>query len=538
MTMTTTTQQQRPRDDVYARLEERIIARDQIGTSQIFYDLVREGRSSQELAREATRIFAPYTHVPFHQRNDSGDIRFVNNDHCLLSMRATFMLQNLVPAEAKHLPMAQTFWYIPSALDPWNQLLGKAPGHYNRSPDQANLDVLQPVVHWPDGEPLVDSTSSLQEKLDHWLTLIMRYQVNEAYRYFLGIIESHPNEREQIMAQLAFAGLINVQDKSVSRVSFVTGHRAYRARATIEVADAVGWESAHDVLYAGVLDQGVGPHWYSQYEMACTYCRLALQGQDIEFAKTNATSLTPEQVKQTVNTIMDGDEMAVARHMGEMLKEGISIGSLIDAIQLAAAESILQCGSPMAYNMPMHVFEYCNTVRWFFDRFEHPHKAKLVFVAAIFVNEVFLNIRSWPGNGPRPIKAPQAAAAWSQGKLLQKIDESIIALQPDDAVGLTHAYLEQQYDTRPLVSTLAFAASKMGNDPHNQEISLCLLEDFGRNSHAARGRLLLASAGHAAGHRKYGDPLEAYRRFAEAFGIESRQDAKGDAPIEESFDDD
>jgi hypothetical protein len=45
----------------------------------------------------------------------------------------------------------------------------------------------------------------------------------------------------------------------------------------------------------------------------------------------------------------------------------------------------------------------------------------------------------------------------------------------------------------------------------------------------------MGAAAHAAGHRKYGDPLEAYRRFAEAFGISSRQDAKGDAPIEEAL---
>jgi hypothetical protein len=33
---------------------------------------------------------------------------------------------------------------------------------------------------------------------------------------------------------------------------------------------------------------------------------------------------------------------------------------------------------------------------------------------------------------------------------------------------------------------------------------------------------LLASAQHTAGHRKYGDPLEAYRRFADAMGVDAR----------------
>ena len=34
-----------------------------------------QGRSVQEMVREATRIHAPYTHVPFHQRLDGGDVR-------------------------------------------------------------------------------------------------------------------------------------------------------------------------------------------------------------------------------------------------------------------------------------------------------------------------------------------------------------------------------------------------------------------------------------------------------------------------------
>src|SRR3712207_8646662 len=131
--MTAPTRQRR--DDVYERLEERILSRDQVAASEVFYDLVKQGRPVPELVRETVRIHAPYTHVPFHQRIDDGDIRFVNNDHCLLSMRAALHLQKLVPGEAAFLPMAQTIWYIPTGLDPWNQLIGKSPCHYNRVHD-------------------------------------------------------------------------------------------------------------------------------------------------------------------------------------------------------------------------------------------------------------------------------------------------------------------------------------------------------------------------------------------------------------------
>ena len=54
----------------------------------------------------------------------------------------------------------------------------------------------------------------------------------------LGILKEYPNEREQVLAQLMFAGLIDVQDRTVFRLSFTTGHRSYRARATIGPFDA------------------------------------------------------------------------------------------------------------------------------------------------------------------------------------------------------------------------------------------------------------------------------------------------------------
>jgi hypothetical protein len=511
-------------DGAYPRLEERILMRDQVGASSIFYELIKAGRPVAELVRETVRIHAPYTHVPFHQWNDNGDIRFVNNDHCLLSMRAALQLKKLVPDEAAFLPMAQTIWYIPTGLDPWNQVRGLAPGHYNRV---YNMELsgtpTPPVAHWVDGEAR-PSDASLQERLDHWLTLVMRCQVDEAYGAFLNLLENSA-DREKVLAQLMFAGLIDVQDRTVFRLSFTTGHRSYRARATIELAEAVGWDKAHDVIYAGVMDLGVGPHWYSMYEMACTFSRVVLQGQDVEMRRKNVKPLSRRDVKQTIDVIQHRNEISVVKHIGGLLQAGKSLRSIIDAIQLAATETILECGSPLAYNMPMHAYEYVNTVRWFYDRFDHPHMTKLLFVAGSFVNEVYQGQQAFPGNGPRHIKPPRAANGWSQGQLLEKLDEAIVGLRPDDAVALVQAYLKAEHDQQLLISTIAYGASKIGNDPHNQEISLVQLEDFQRNTHAGRERLLMGAAAFAAGHRKYADPLEAYRRFAESMGITTRQEA-------------
>ncbi|TMJ29322.1 MAG: hypothetical protein E6G95_06950, partial [Alphaproteobacteria bacterium] len=94
-------------DPLYTALEERILDRDQKGASETYYKLVKAGRPLPEMLREAVRIHGPYTHVPYHERLDDGYVNFVNNDHCLLSARATLHLSKMVPNAAAGLPMAQ-----------------------------------------------------------------------------------------------------------------------------------------------------------------------------------------------------------------------------------------------------------------------------------------------------------------------------------------------------------------------------------------------------------------------------------------------
>src|SRR5947207_13758380 len=110
---------------LYAKLEERILARDQIGASAVYYDLVRAERPRMEIVHETVRIHAPYTHVPYHQRIDNGFVRFVNNDHCLLSARTRVRLPAYLPSALEYLALAQTIWYLPTGPDPRDQLLGK-----------------------------------------------------------------------------------------------------------------------------------------------------------------------------------------------------------------------------------------------------------------------------------------------------------------------------------------------------------------------------------------------------------------------------
>lgn len=225
-------------DRLYGALEERILDRDGVGASAVYYDLHRAGRPLGELLGQAVRIHAPYTHVPYHERIDDGYVNFVNNDHCLLSARATHHLSDMVSPEIAGLPMAQTIWYIPTGLDIWNQKINRAPGHYARGFKRKEGPPPVPVVHWPDQEPEAVAGDHA-EALDEWTTRVHRGQVLEAYRLFLGLMQDERN-RDRTLAQLVFAGLIDVQDRVFLNRSYTTGHKSYRARATVELGERVG----------------------------------------------------------------------------------------------------------------------------------------------------------------------------------------------------------------------------------------------------------------------------------------------------------
>ena len=515
---------------LYEKLEDRILARDQKGASEAYYELARQRRPLNEIIAEAVRIHAPYTHVPYHERIDDGYVNFVNNDHCLLSARATVNLTKLVPEDCAGLPMAQTIWYIPTGLDIWNQKILKAPGHYaTRGYKMPNAEPPKPVVYWPDQEPLKE-TGPLHERLNNWLTLVERGQVIDAYRTFLGLMEE-TEHRKEVLAQLVFAGMIDMQDRMLYNRSYTTGHKAYRARSVVEIGNAVGWDNAHDVIYAGALDLAVGPRWHSVYEMACNVVTMFIEGKEVHAVPQGGTSererallantgsLSEAETEELIDALVLQHEPAYIEKISMLLLAGKSPRRIIDAIQLAGAQVVLETQGPNSFSMPQHTYEYCNTIGWFYDNFEHPQRLKLLYVAGSMVNQAAWNQRSSGWLKSDPIEAPSSAARMTGNQIIEHLEAALAALNPPEAVAWTKAYLDTGEDRSRLVQRLALMASRLGNDPHNQEIPQCLLEDYRKNQSRDRERLLLACAHISAGHRKYGDFLEASRRFGEAMGL-------------------
>ena len=357
---------------------------------------MRAGRPLPEIIGEAVRIHAPLTHVPYHERIDQGFVNFVNNDHCLLSARATTHLASLLPQRLAGLPMAQTVWYIPTGLDIWNQKINKAPGHYARSGKPLDGPPVKPVVHWPDQEP-ERIEGSVDEKLDHWLDLVHRGHVLEAYRVFLGIMEE-PAHRKEALAQLVFAGLIDLQDRVYLNRSYTTGHKSFRARATVELGNFVGWDNAHHVIYAGALDIGVGPRWYSTYEMACNCITHFIEKQKISAIPyggsttkeaeilRNTVPLSKDEATAFLDIVLHRYEPDHQEALSRLLLAGKGPRQILDVLQIGAAQVLLETQDTLNFSIPQHCYEYLNTLGWFYDNFEHPQRLKLLYVAASYLN--------------------------------------------------------------------------------------------------------------------------------------------------------
>ena len=517
---------------LYAALEERILARDQKGASDVYYDLVRQHRPLKEIVAEGVRIHAPYTHVPYHERIDDGYVNFVNNDHCLLSARAAINLTRIVPEDCAALPYAQTIWYIPTGLDIWNQKILKAPGHYARAPGWSMPPGPPPMpeIAWADQEPEILG-GPLDERLDHWMTLVHRGNVIEAYRVFLGLMQN-PAERKAVLAQLCHAGLMDVQDRALYNRSYTTGHKAFRARATVELGNYLGWDDAHDVVYAGALDIAVGPRWYSTYEMTCNVIKIFLEKQavsaipyggasqvELDILAGNKAPLSEAEAREFEDALIRQPEPKYLEVLTRLLEAGKSPRRLLDAMQIADAQVIMETQGVNNFSLPQHCFEYLNTLGWYFDNFEHKQQLKLLYLAASYLNRAAGHQQGIGDAKPIEIRAPSGADKLSQAEILARVDAAIIALNGPDSVNWTRAYLDRFSDRKPLVQHLALLAARMGNDPHNQEIGQVLIEDYGKNQGWDRDRLLLACAHHTAVHRKYGNPLDCANRFGAALGI-------------------
>jgi hypothetical protein len=73
-------------------------------------------------------------------------------------------------------------------------------------------------------------------------------------------------------------------------------------------------------------------------------------------------------------------------HLSRLLLAGRGPRQILDVLQLGAAQVLLETQDSSNFSIPQHCYEYCNTLGWFYDTFEHPQRLKLLYSAAAFPN--------------------------------------------------------------------------------------------------------------------------------------------------------
>jgi hypothetical protein len=333
-----------------------------------------------------------------------------------------------------------------------------------------------------------------------------------AHGLFLGLADD-ADSRPALQETIEFLGLIDIQDTVIGRKARNTGHKAIRARAVTDLANYIGWEKSHGVFYMGVPDMAVGPLYYSLYDSVCV--RIGAEFPD-DFGKnlkhTNKAPLTPGEVEELIDLLMTADQDTVWDRLTAHLKNGRSIRSLGDTIQVGAAELILRTTVARQFTNGQHPFDYCNVANNWIRTGDNPYQARILYLMANFINDVAHENKLQSSVIEKEF-AEHDFGGKSPEALLRALDEAIMALDYPRATAAAHAYLQSGADRRAYMETVALCACRFQDDPHNQKITISTFEEYGHNSTHLKHRLLLATPRLLAGWVKMPGERDCYARF-------------------------
>jgi hypothetical protein len=499
-------------DKSFDLLTEAILERDQPRTTDLFYGMVaRDGRSVGEALSVVTAAEAPFVQVPSHINVRDGQITLINNDHTILGLRASAYLMPFLPEKYRLLPLLQSVWYIPAGLDIWNQLLGRYPGRYAT---MKGINVPPPSygpVVWNEDQEPIRGNGTVEERLHQHMIATVSGDSRGSYGLFLGLAEDEA-VRPALADQLNYLGLIDLQDTVIGRKARNTGHKAIRARSITDLADFIGWDRSHGVYYMGVPDMAIGPLYYSLYDAVCVRMASEFPDGGISLKQTNQTPLSPTEVEDMVRQLMEADAEPVWDLLTAHLKDGKSIRSLGDAIQLGAAELILRTTVPRQFTNGQHPFDYCNVANNWMRTSNNPYQPRILYLMASFINDVAHENKLQNSVIEHEFTGFDLSAR-SPDALLRELDEAIMTLDFPRATAVANAYLQSGADRKAYQATVALAACRFQDDPHNQKITISTFEEYGHNSTHLRDRLLLATARLLAGWVKMPGERDCFARF-------------------------
>ena len=340
----------------------------------------------------------------------------------------------------------------------------------------------------------------------------MSGDVRRSYGLFLGLAGDE-RVRPFLRDHLLFLGLIDLQDTIIGRKARNTGHKALRARAVVDLADAIGWDQAHGVYYIGVPDMAVGPLYYSLYDAACVtiaaeFARRRQGPQGRQHAAAHAERGRGDGPAAHRRRPADGVEPD--NHAPAQRQVAAQPGRH-DPDRRGRADS--PDHGPAQFTDAQHAFDYCNVANYWMRTQRQPVPAA----------------RALPDGQLRQRRRPlqQALHLRARARVRRRGRERALARDVAARAGRGHPGVRRARAPRrwpPPISTRAriapptsrrsrSTACKFQDDPHNQKITHSTFEEYGHNSTHLRDRLLLATARLLAGWPKMPGERDCYARF-------------------------
>src|SRR5208282_1182364 len=141
----------------------------------------------------------------------------------------------------------------------------------------------------------------------------------------------------------------------------------------------------------------------------------------------NQIPLTPAEVEDMVQQMMLADGDTVWDLLTTHLKNGKSLKTLGDTIQIAAAELILRTTVARQFTNGQHPFDYCNVANNWMRKSNNPYQARVLYLMACFVNDM-----AHENKLQNSVIEQECAAFDLSGRapdaLLPELDEAIMAL--------------------------------------------------------------------------------------------------------------
>ena len=497
--------------------------------------VTEEKRPLRDTIQDAIAAAAPYVQVPSHlMRLPTGEMRGVNYDHTILGWRGAIALMKELEGTRGILPSVQAMWYVPQGLNVWEQIICEFPGHYARDGEKCNQKYpgpdehtnrfdgpawSAPKIYFEDHDPI--ETGTVEDRLTRLSWSIAEGNREEGYRLFLGLAKD-PANRERLKDAILFAGIVDLQDTIINRGGYQNiGHKALRARALVDIADYLGWENAHDIIYTVVPDLGCAPRLHGLWTEISNILRMELPKHSA-IAKRTEKPLTEPELEVLTEAILWGGPFDVNAAVMGLFKRGAGVLDVGDAIVVCFQRYLIDVlEHPSLFNHPTHAQDYTNVVQSWIRTYDNPHHVKGVFMAARFMNDSIRSNATFPRDPKFTLESRHKYRGWADGiavdRLLPVLKEHALAQDSPRACALVDSYLERTSERRQLLDTITYAACHWQNDPHVMRNCASSLEEYRHNRTPRRDDIIRGYVKHQSRYVKRALAHDCYKVFADHF---------------------